>query len=142
CILNSGRVAEAICASTAIPGIMQPVQYQNRVLIDGGVVHPVPVLLAKSMGADIVIAVDLSTSSYAKQFPKSFAASILNTIEIMSDNILREELQLADIVLNPQLETQEMTFKSSAAFIQKGVEVTREMVTTIKRKLYHATVEH
>ncbi len=139
-ILNSGRVSEAICASTAIPGVMQPVQYRDRLLIDGGVVHPVPVLLAKAMGADLVIAIDLSTTSYAKRSPSSFVASILNTIEIMSDNILREELQLADVVLNPRLETQELTFKASAAFIRKGVEVTREVVTDIKRKLYYATV--
>lgn len=140
-ILNTGKVSEAICASTAIPGIMKPVRYQGRSLIDGGVVHPVPVALARSMGADIVIAVDLSTSSYAKQSSKSFVATILNTIEMMSEHILREELHLADIVVNPRLDTQDHTFKSSAAYIAEGVRVIRQEVTSIKRKLYTMSVQ-
>ncbi len=142
CILNDGPVAQAVCASTAIPGVMKPVAYRDRLLIDGGVVHPVPVQLARCMGADLVIAVDLGTSSYAKRSPKSFIVSILNTLEIMSDNILREELQLADVVLNPRLELQANTFKSSAAYIREGVRTTREMVTTIKRLLHTSTASN
>jgi predicted acylesterase/phospholipase RssA/CRP-like cAMP-binding protein len=136
CILNTGAVSDAICASTAIPGVMKPVSDRGRLLMDGGVVHPVPVQLARCMGADIVIAVDLSNSSYAKRSPKSFVASILQTLEIMSDHILREELQLADVVLNPQLDIQVNTFKSSAAYIREGVRTTREMVTSIKRIIH------
>ncbi|MCC2683469.1 MAG: hypothetical protein K0R75_368 [Paenibacillaceae bacterium] len=132
-VLNKGRVSHAICASTAIPGFMRPVKYHNRVLVDGAVVHPVPVALAKSMGADIVIAVDLSTP--ARGEPKHFVASILNTIDIMSAKILNDELQLADVVLNPQLGTNQVTFKASAAFIEVGEQAAREAVTTIKRKI-------
>jgi predicted acylesterase/phospholipase RssA/CRP-like cAMP-binding protein len=132
-VLNKGRVSHAICASTAIPGFMRPVNYHNRVLVDGAVVHPVPVALAKSMGADIVIAVDLSTPARAE--PKHFVASILNTIDIMSAKILNDELQLADVVLNPQLGTNQVTFKASAAFIEVGEQAAREAVTTIKRKI-------
>ncbi|TMV48676.1 cyclic nucleotide-binding domain-containing protein [Paenibacillus mesophilus] len=141
CILNTGPVSAAVCASTAIPGVMKPVRYNHRLLIDGGVVHPVPVQLAKCMGADIVIAADLGTSSYAKRDPKNFVVSILNTLEIMSDNILREELQLADVVLNPQLNIQVNTFKSSTAYIREGVRATREMVTAIKRLIHRSMAE-
>lgn len=136
CILNTGPVSDAICASTAIPGVMKPVQYLDRLLIDGGVVHPVPVQLARCMGADIVIAVDLSASSYARRNPTNFVVSILNTLEMMSNNILREELQLADVVLNPQLDIQVNTFKSSTAYIREGVRATRERVTDIKRMIH------
>src|SRR5690606_35793406 len=73
-ILNQGKVSHAICASTAIPGVMKPVKYQGRVLVDGAVVHPVPVMLAKSMGADIVIAVDVSAPSFYRSEPKNFVA--------------------------------------------------------------------
>lgn len=141
CILNECPVARAICASTAIPGIIKPVNIGDRQLIDGGVVHPVPVALARSMGADIVIAVDLRTSSYTKSQSENFLSTILNTIEIMSDKIVTEELQLADIVLHPQLEVNDVTFKSSAAYIQAGVKVTREAITEIKRKINAITGE-
>lgn len=135
-IMNKGPVSRAICASTAIPGVIKPVAYDGRLLIDGGVVHPVPVALCKSMGADIVIAVDVSAPSSMRRKPGNLASAILNTIDIMSDKIAQEELQLADVVLKPQLELQEYTFKSSSAFIRRGVEVTRESLGEIL-KLFH-----
>ncbi|MBU4509868.1 patatin-like phospholipase family protein, partial [bacterium] len=59
-ILHQGKVADAVRASISIPGIFIPVKYDDRYLVDGGVVDPVPVDLAKKMGADIVIAVSLA----------------------------------------------------------------------------------
>jgi hypothetical protein len=53
----------------------------------------------------------------------------------MSAKILNDELQLADVVLNPQLGTNQVTFKASAAFIEVGEQAAREAVTTIKRKI-------
>jgi len=134
-ILNKGRVSHAICASTAIPGIIKPVTLGNRLLIDGGVVHAVPVALARSMGADVVIAVDVSLSSSTKKAPKHFIASILNTIEIMSEKIRQEELQLADVVLHPDLGVNALSFKASPSLIQLGEKATREAVATIKKKI-------
>lgn len=57
--LREGKLADAVRASYATPGLFRPVLRDNRFLIDGGVVNPVPVSLARAMGADIVIAVDL-----------------------------------------------------------------------------------
>ncbi|GIQ67329.1 hypothetical protein XYCOK13_01530 [Xylanibacillus composti] len=133
-ILNKGRVSHAICASTAIPGIMKPVSYQNRMLVDGAVVHPVPVALAKSMGADIVIAVDLSSPVYTRKAPKHFISSILHTIEIMSEKIVQEELQLADVVLQPKLESQ-LSFKASPVYIREGEKAARPAVALIRKKV-------
>lgn len=133
-ILNKGRVSHAICASTAIPGIMKPVNYQGRTLIDGGVVHPVPVALARSMGADIVIAVNTSTAPQ-KGLPSNFVTHILNTMEIMSDKIIREELQLADVVITPQIENSVTTFKLSTDLIAEGRQVAQQMMPVIKNKL-------
>ena len=58
--LRSGSTAEAVRASMALPGLFTPVQRDGRLLVDGGLVNPVPVSLARAMGADIVIAVDLN----------------------------------------------------------------------------------
>ncbi len=134
-ILNKGRVSRAICASTAIPGIIKPVALDNRVLIDGGVVHAVPVALARSMGADVVIAVDVSLASSTKKAPKHFIASILNTIEIMSEKIRQEELQLADVVLHPDFGINPLSFKASPSLIQMGEKAAREAIASIKRKI-------
>ena len=59
-IFKKGDVASAVRASISLPNIFVPFEYNNRVLIDGGIVDPIPVDIAKSMGADIVIATDLS----------------------------------------------------------------------------------
>ncbi len=57
-ILRSGALVEAIRASTAIPGVFQPVRWEGRLLVDGGMVEPLPVRVCRELGAEIVIAVD------------------------------------------------------------------------------------
>ena len=58
--LREGPVIDAVRASIALPGLFTPAQHEGRVLVDGGLVNPVPVSLCRAMGADIVIAVDLN----------------------------------------------------------------------------------
>jgi len=57
---NSGRVIDAVRASVAIPGVFTPFEYNGKILVDGGIVNPVPVNVVREMGADIVIAIDLN----------------------------------------------------------------------------------
>jgi NTE family protein len=57
--LREGSVADAVRASIATPGLFRPVVRDGRILVDGGLVNPVPVTLARALGADLVIAVDL-----------------------------------------------------------------------------------
>lgn len=59
--LQEGSVSAAVRASIALPGLMTPVMHQGRLLVDGGLVNPVPVSLCRAMGADVVIAVDLGS---------------------------------------------------------------------------------
>ena len=59
--LREGSVANAVRASIAVPGLFTPVVHDDRLLVDGGLVNPVPVSLCRAMGADIVIAVDLGS---------------------------------------------------------------------------------
>ena len=59
-VIREGDIIEAVRASISIPGIFTPVRSNGRVLVDGGLVNPVPVSVAREMGADFVIAVDLS----------------------------------------------------------------------------------
>jgi NTE family protein len=59
-VMSAGDVTEAIRASMAVPGFLTPVRRGGRILVDGGLVNPVPVSIARAMGADVVIAVDLN----------------------------------------------------------------------------------
>ncbi len=59
-VLSSGNLLEALRASLSIPGVFSPVWVGKRLLVDGGLVNPVPVNVARSMGAQVVIAVDVS----------------------------------------------------------------------------------
>jgi len=59
-VLREGRLADAVRASTAIPGLFHPVRWKDRLLVDGGLVDPVPVTVCRELGADIVIAVDVT----------------------------------------------------------------------------------
>ncbi|MDL1970197.1 MAG: patatin-like phospholipase family protein [Candidatus Desulfofervidaceae bacterium] len=61
-ILDKGNIIEAIRASISIPGIFTPVKIGDQILVDGGVVNPVPVSVVQNMGAEVVIAVDLNAS--------------------------------------------------------------------------------
>lgn len=58
--MSSGDVIDAVRASISVPGVFTPVRSNGRILVDGGLVNPVPVSVARAMGADIVIAVDLN----------------------------------------------------------------------------------
>ena len=59
--LREGKVSTAVGASIAVPGLFRPVQQEDRYLVDGSVVNPIPVSLCRAMGADIVLAVDLGS---------------------------------------------------------------------------------
>ena len=65
-VMKSGDLLDALRASISIPGLFAPVRVNDRWLVDGGLVDPVPVSVARSMGADILIAVDLSSGNVSK----------------------------------------------------------------------------
>jgi len=66
--LRSGSMLAAVRASIALPGIFTPVRHEGAFLVDGGLVNPVPVSLARAMGADVVIAVDLGSDILGRRF--------------------------------------------------------------------------
>ena len=66
-VLKSGDMLDALRASMSVPGLFAPAYVKNRWLVDGGLVDPVPVSVARAMGADIVIAVDLSSGTFSRK---------------------------------------------------------------------------
>ena len=70
-VLSSGNLLQAVRASISIPGLFSPVQIGKHVLVDGGLVNPVPVSVARAMGAQTVIAVDISQGIVSEKKPES-----------------------------------------------------------------------
>ena len=75
-VLQNGRLFDALRATMSIPGLFAPVRFQDRWLVDGGLVDPVPVGVARSMGADVVIAVDLNSSLISRRERRQHAVPV------------------------------------------------------------------
>ncbi|ANQ84191.1 probable esterase [Azoarcus olearius] len=88
--LHEGSVSAAVRASIALPGLMTPVLYRGKVLVDGGLVNPVPVSLCRAMGADLVIAVDLGSDMVGRAWKHAAVepAPIEETESGWSDRLL------------------------------------------------------
>lgn len=72
--LREGSTIDAVRASLALPGLFSPVWHEGRLLVDGGLVNPVPVSVARAMGADIVIAVDLNADILGRHLNRGVEA--------------------------------------------------------------------
>ena len=89
-------------ASSAIPGVFPPVAIGGREYVDGGLVAPIPAREARSLGADLVIAVDISGRPSGKKNQGSVDV-LLDTISIMGGALGKGELTAADVVIRPEL---------------------------------------
>jgi len=101
-VFRTGDTGMAVRASAAVPGVFQPAQFRGRSFVDGGLTSPVPVRAAREMGADIVIAVDISDRPEGQPVD-SLAAIVWQTTTIMGGIIGANELKGADIVIRPKL---------------------------------------
>lgn len=101
-IFRNGPLADAVCASMAVPGLFVPVEIHGRTLVDGGIVENVPVSPLYKMGAGISVAIDLThTRRYPE--PRDTLDVIANAIDIGMDLRTREQLKKADIVVPLEL---------------------------------------
>lgn len=101
-VFRTGDCGMAVRASAAVPGVFQPTQFHGRSYVDGGLSSPIPVQAAREMGADLVIAVDISARPEG-QPTDSMTAIIWQTTTIMGGVIGTNELKGADIVIRPKL---------------------------------------
>ena len=115
--------------------MFHPVRIGQTDYVDGGLVSPVPVSFARKMGADFVIAVNISTEP-STQDTSGTLGVLLQTTSIMSQSINQFELERADIVIRPQLGSMKGTdFKSRSSAILTGEEATNAQLPLLKQKL-------
>ena len=102
-LFQRGDPGVAVRASSAVPAVFQPVKIGDREYVDGGLVSPVPVRFARQMGAELVLAVDISSPPEG-QATGDAVRLLLQTFAIMGKSINAFELRDADVVLRPKLQ--------------------------------------
>ncbi len=102
-LFQRGDTGTAVRASSAVPAVFQPVRIAGREYVDGGLVSPVPVRAARQMGAELVIAVDISSPPDINLAGGTLEV-LLQTFAIMSKSINTFELREADVVVRPALD--------------------------------------
>ncbi|MFZ6748090.1 patatin-like phospholipase family protein [Undibacterium sp. Ren11W] len=101
-LFKRGNTGLAVRASSSVPGVFQPVRINEKQYVDGGLVSPVPVMFAREMGADLVIAVNISSQPEVQTAASSLDV-LLQTFTIMGQRLNYFELKSADIVIKPEL---------------------------------------
>lgn len=130
-VIGNGYLVDAMMASMSVPGALPPYKLNGHMLVDGGVVNNMPVDVARAMGADVVIAVDISTDYKTEDdFTGLFtvADQLSNYLVRRSTQQQVETLQEHDVYIRPnvgQMETVEFD-KMPWAF-QSGYDITKEM---------------
>ncbi len=136
-VLNKGEMAQTVRASVSIPLVFKPAEINGRILADGGLSAPVPVEIVKSMGADIVIAVNLD-KHYCDEERKPGWYDIAND----SLNILRHHLALsnvanADIVIEINVgKNYWYQFTNGQDKILTGEKATKEVLPRLQEIIY------
>jgi NTE family protein len=134
-LFRTGNTGLAVRASCSIPGVFQPAVIGGKEYVDGGLVAPVPVSYAKQMGANFVIAVNIS-SEPGHQDASGVLGVLQQTISIMQKSINQYELNGADVVITPHLkQISASDFKSRNAAILAGEEAAQEQLGLLKEKL-------
>ncbi len=134
-LFQRGNTGLAVRASSAVPSVFQPVKIGDHSYVDGGLVSPVPVRFAREMGADFVIAVNISVQPEAQAASSSLDV-LLQTFAIMGQSINHYELKDSDIVIKPSLPSMKGgDFGGRNLAILAGEKATLEMMAEIKQKL-------
>lgn len=127
-----GNAGQAVRASCSIPNVFIPAQIGQHKYVDGGLVSPIPVQTAKSMGADIVIAVDISARPSGSQ-PSSMWGLLDQTINIMGQQSIQNELAQATVVIQPKVgHLGTLDLKSSNQAILEGEKAAQAKITAIQ----------
>ena len=147
-ILHEGSVAKAMRASMAIPGVFKPVEIDNHMLVDGGMLNNLPVDVCRKMGADVIIAVDLQQNEQ-KPRPQTDMTAIIaiadlvglggflnwitNRPDIEKYNLNRKN---ADIYIHPSMPDVDVTSfgnKNAARMIQQGAEAAQQLLPQLTK---------
>lgn len=137
-VFRSGNTGMAVRASSSVPGVFQPVRINGREYVDGGLVSPVPVNIARSLGADVVIAVDISSKPKFGKTANSLDV-LVQTFNIMSHTLAQHELPQADVVIRPNVDgVGGADFQAKHLAILEGERAVSEVIPRLREKIAQA----
>jgi NTE family protein len=134
-VIQRGDVGSAVVASCSIPGVFIPSMVDGRELVDGGLTSPVPVAVARQLGADMVIAVDVGGRPTAK--PRSgLYEIILQSFEIMGRSLAQLEGKSASMLIQPKTdEFDSSDFSARKEMIEAGYLAGQAAIPELRRRL-------
>jgi NTE family protein len=140
-VFKEGPVSVAVTASSCVPGIFSPVEYDGRMFVDGGVLENVPVSPLESMNADHYIAVDLNKSDEYRP-PENIFEVIYNALNILLLNTTQLQTREADFVICPRIAEFSLTRIGNVdELIQRGYEAAAAEIPKIKEAAGSTSIE-
>ncbi len=140
-VFARGNTGQAVRASSSVPGVFQPVTIGKYHFVDGGIVSPVPVDAARQLGADIVIAVDISNKARG-QTPGNMLGALNQSIAIMGQKLGQAELARADVIVRPQvLDIGAADFSQRANAIVEGEKAALAVMPQIRERVAQLQAE-
>lgn len=134
-VFREGDVASAVRASISVPGIFQPFKMKELTLIDGAVVNPTPVDIARLMGGDIVLGVDLVHAGSVCNFDNIFDV-ILQSIDIVERQLVKQRQTDCDVLIQPEVaQFSPSSFDKIDECIEAGEKATEAVIPQIKALL-------
>lgn len=134
-VFARGNTGQAVRASSSIPGVFQPVTIGKFHFVDGGIVSPVPVDAARQLGADVVVAVDISNKARG-QTPVNMLGALGQSIAIMGQKLGQAELARADIIIRPQvLDMGPVDFNQRASAIMEGEKAAMAVMPQLRERV-------
>jgi NTE family protein len=134
-VIDHGPVARAVRASSAIPGVFNPVEHQGRLLVDGGVVDNIPISVAREKGADVVIAVDISENIVNFNIT-NVVDVMLQAVTIITSENTKYRKKDADVLITPAVgNVGTFDFTQKKRCMQAGIEAAQKVVPEIKKKI-------
>jgi len=136
-ILDKGKMASAIRASVSIPLVFKPVKINGRTLADGGLSAPVPVEIVKSMGADMVIAVNLDKHYCDKKYKPGWYNIVNDSLNILRHHLAHLNMEKADIIIDINTgKSSWYKFVNGQDKILAGEEATKIILPHLKELIY------
>ena len=134
-VLDRGSVARAVRASSAIPGVFQPVVIDGKLLVDGAVVDPIAIDVARAKGADLVVAVDIG-ENVGNTDIKNLVDVTYQAVSIMSAVIASHARRGADVLITPAVGNVGMLdFTQKKRCIELGIEAGRTAAPSIRKAI-------
>jgi NTE family protein len=135
-VFDSGPLARALRASCSVPGLFEPLEADNRLLVDGGLVNDVPADVARRLGAEVVLAVNLNARRNHGTPPRTIADMVYYSFDIMQSGCAQASLASADFVITPALHGfHYRNLGRIDELIERGEQAARPVMAALKERL-------